>query len=63
MGLQISLSDFRLTSWKPLGDFPLHIWYKQITDFGDRLEELGARIEWGPFINLLAAGFWIRQKL
>jgi hypothetical protein len=62
MELQISLSDLPPESKRSPVTVPLHAWYKQVTEFGDRLEELSTRIEWEPFIHLLAAGFWIRQK-
>ena len=62
MELQLSLSDLPSGSRRILGDFPLHPWYKQVTEFGDRLDELATRIEWEPFIHLLAAGFWMRPE-
>jgi hypothetical protein len=34
---------------------------KPAFNFGDRLEELAALIEWEPFIHLMAAGSWIRR--
>ena len=62
MELQISLPDLPHESRRVPANLPLHAWYRQVTEFGDRLEDLSTRIEWEPFIHLLAAGFWIRQK-
>jgi len=62
MELHVSLSDFQQKMRRTLGDFPFHLWYKQVTEFRDLLDELAALVEWEPLIHLLSAGFSIQKK-